>query len=194
MQALTISYFKRYKMEIDLAGLASPEWPEGFYPIAWRGDLLVTHADVLAASFSNEMDAVIFPSLGTVHGCSGLLQEMIKRRAFIPEATWLVVGPSGPCGSVQALRERGSLGAIQNVGIVPGQRGKHLGRALVLQALRGMATSGLGRATLEVTASNLPAVQLYLGLGFRRTKVVYKAIPTSLTAPRPDHEISDLLF
>jgi ribosomal protein S18 acetylase RimI-like enzyme len=187
MQALAISYFKRYKMEIDLAGLPPPCWPAGFACAGWREDLLELHADMLAQSFDGSPDAVVFPSLGHRAGCRGLMGEIVKRRAFIPEATWLVVGPDGPCGTIQALRERGVLGAIQNVGIAPRWRGRGLGRTLLLQSLRGMYASGLGRAVLEVTASNDAAVGLYLRMGFRRTKVVYKAVP-ACTSPPPGDE------
>jgi ribosomal protein S18 acetylase RimI-like enzyme len=176
MQSLAISYFKRYKMEIGLAGLPLPTWPAGFQAVAWRADLLETHADVLSRCFHGEVDALIFSSLATREGCVGLMTEIARRRAFIPEATWLVLGPDGACGTIQALRERGVVAAIQNVGILPAYRGRGLGGALVLQALAGMYQSGLGRAFLEVTADNESAVRLYRRLGFRRWKVVYKAV------------------
>lgn len=178
MQSLAISYFKRYKMEIGLAGLAAPAWPTGFSAVGWRSELFEPHVEVLAACFHGGLDTVVFPSLGSREGCRGLMNEIVRRRAFIPEATWLLVGPDGPCGTVQALRDRGVLGAIQNVGVVPGQRGRGLGEALLRQSLRGMWQSGLGRAILEVTATNDTAVRLYHRMGFCRTKVIYKAVPT----------------
>jgi ribosomal protein S18 acetylase RimI-like enzyme len=176
MQSLAVSYFKRYKMEADLALLPGAVWPAGFRAVAWSAELLDAHADVLSRCFQGEVDSVVFPSLGSLDGCRGLMAEIARRRAFIPEATWLAVGPDGPCGSVQALRERGALGAIQNVGILPALRGRGLGQALLVEALRGMYHSGLGRAVLEVTAQNEAAVRLYRRLGFRRAKVVYKAV------------------
>jgi GNAT superfamily N-acetyltransferase len=179
MQSAVISYFKRFKMEVDLAGLPPPAWPEGFRPLAWRADLLDVHAAVLCQCFHGEVDAIVFPSLGNRDGCTALMAEIARRRAFIPEATWLLVGPEGPCGTVQALRERGVVGAIQNVGIVPAWRGKRLGEAMLLQALQGMYQSGLGRAILEVTAHNETATRLYRRLGFRRTRVIYKAVPAA---------------
>lgn len=194
MQALALTYFKRYKMEIDLAHLPPSEWPIGYTPIKWRNDLLEIHAEILWRSFASEQDAMVFPSLGKLSGCLGLMHEVVKRQAFIPEATWLIMGPNGPCGTVQALRERGAFGAIQNVGILPNYRGLGLGRALVLQSLRGMYQSGLGRATLEVTATNEPAVRLYLALGFRRAKVIYKAVPVTITSPGSGEACSVPLF
>jgi GNAT superfamily N-acetyltransferase len=180
MQSALVSYFKRYRMEIGLAGLSAPAWPAGFQPVAWRPDLLDAHAGVLCRCFHGEVDAQVFPSLGNRDGCAALMAEIARRRAFIPEATWLLVGPEGACGTVQALRERGVLGAIQNIGIVPEYRGRRLGEALLLQALHGMYESGLGRALLEVTAHNETAICLYRKLGFHRSKVVYKAVSTCL--------------
>jgi GNAT superfamily N-acetyltransferase len=179
MQSLAVSYFKRYKMEAPLAGLPAPVWPAGYRALAWTPDLLDAHADVLSRCFEGEVDTLVFPSLGSLDGCRGLMIEITRRRAFIPEATWLAVGPDGPCGSVQALRERGALGAIQNIGILPPLRGRGLGQALLLQALAGMYASGLGKTVLEVTVQNDTAIRLYARLGFRRSKVVYKAISES---------------
>jgi ribosomal protein S18 acetylase RimI-like enzyme len=192
MQTALVSYFKRYKMEVDLAGLPAPHWPDGFQPLAWRPDLIDAHADVLCQCFHGEVDAVVFPSLGNRDGCAGLMAEIARRRTFIPEATWLLAGPAGACGTVQALREHGVLGAIQNVGIVPTWRGRRLGEALLLQALHGMYRSGLGRAVLEVTAHNDTAIRLYRRLGFRRSRVVYKAVSSSPAST--DLSASDLLF
>jgi ribosomal protein S18 acetylase RimI-like enzyme len=79
------------------------------------------------------------------------------------------------CGTVQGVRDSKHHGAIQNLGIVPGHRGKGLGTALLHQALCGFRDSGLSRAYLEVTAQNSAAIRLYQRLGFRRVKTVYKA-------------------
>ena len=46
-----VAYFKRYKMEVGLAGLPPPEVPPGFTWVAWHPSLLEAHADVLYESF-----------------------------------------------------------------------------------------------------------------------------------------------
>jgi ribosomal protein S18 acetylase RimI-like enzyme len=177
METAAISYFKRYKMEVGLEGLPPlPALAPGVRSLAWHPGLLEAHAEVLYASFQNEIDATVFASLGARDGCGLLMTEVARRRAFVPEATWLLVGPDGPCGSVQGLRERGALGAIQNLGIVPCWRGRGLGEALLLLALHGFRAAGLARAQLEVTAQNDGAVRLYRRVGFRRCKTLYKAV------------------
>jgi ribosomal protein S18 acetylase RimI-like enzyme len=173
----SISYFKRYKMEAELREQPSPRLPEGFAFAAWSHDLIEAHADMLFASFHREIDALVFPSLGDRQGSLCLMIEMTRKRGFLAEATWLLMGPAGPCGTVQGMRERDGFGSIQNVGIAPDWRGRGLGEALLLQAFAGFRSLGLTRARLEVTAQNEPAVRLYRRLGFRRAKTLYKAVP-----------------
>lgn len=172
-----ISYFKRYKMEVDLHDLPPPELSVGFHCLTWSTALLEAHAEVLYGSFHQEIDAMVFPSLGDRGGCTCLMSEIVRKWGFEPQATWLLSGPDGPCGSVQGLRERRGLGAIQNLGITPAWRGRGLGRTLLLQALHGFRRAGLARALLEVTAQNDGAIRLYRRLGFRRCKTIYKAVP-----------------
>ena len=176
MATTAVTYFKRYKMEADLRDLPPSALPPGFHWLPWREELLSVHADVLYDSFHQEIDAVIFPSLGNPQGCVTLMNVVSRRLNFLPGATWVLAGPAGPCGAIQGLHERGALGAIQNVGVTPTWRGRGLGEALVLQALHGFRRAGLARALLEVTAQNEGAQRLYRRLGFRRTKTLYKAV------------------
>ncbi|MBY0523675.1 MAG: N-acetyltransferase [Gemmataceae bacterium] len=174
---MKISYFKRFKMEIDLADAPPvPMLPEGFAWIAWEDALVEAHAEVKFHCFQDEIDATVFPSLGNRTGCHNLMGEIRRKQGFLSAATWLITGPSGNCGTVQGVRERYGLGAIQNLGVTPSHRGCGLGSALLLKALEGFRRAGLQRAFLEVTAQNDAAVRLYRRLGFRCRKTVYKAV------------------
>lgn len=176
--AKRVHYFKRYKMEVDLAGLPPAEAPPGYRWAPWDGTLLEVHADVLYQSFWHEIDAAIFPSFGDRVGCACLLTEIARKPGFVPGATWLLIDPVDlPCATVQGLQDRGGLGAIQNVGVLPSHRGRGLGQAIVTRALHGFWRAGLGRAMLEVTAQNDGAIRLYRRLGFRSRKTIYKAVP-----------------
>ena len=177
MVTTAVSYFKRYKMEVDLRELPTLVLSSDFHLLPWSDDVLAAHADVLYDSFHREIDSVIFPSLSSPNGCVTLMNVVSRRMNFVPTATWLAVGPAGPCGAIQALQERGGVGAVQNVGVTAAWRGRGVGEALVLQALYGFRRAGLGRAQLEVTARNEGAQRLYRRLGFRRTKTLYKAVP-----------------
>jgi GNAT superfamily N-acetyltransferase len=172
-----VRYFKRYKMEADLAGLPPPEVPSRYRWLPWSAALLEVHADVLCQSFTCELDGEVFPSLADRNGCTCLLTEIACKPGFLPGATWLLVDSGDlPCATVQGVHSRG-LGAIQNLGVLPSHRGRGLGRAALLQALHGFWRAGLGRALLEVTAENDCAMRLYRSVGFRSRKTLYKAVP-----------------
>jgi ribosomal protein S18 acetylase RimI-like enzyme len=174
---MSIAYFKRFRMEIDLYdALPVPVLPDGYYWVPWDYTLVEPHADVKYYSFQDEIDANVFPSLGSRSGCYYLMREISRKAGFVAEATWLVGCPEGYCGTVQGVRERSGLGAIQNLGVMPLHRGRGLGKALLVQALNGFRRGGLGRAFLEVTAQNEGAIRLYRNLGFRCRKTVYKAV------------------
>lgn len=181
---MTVTYFKRYRMHIDLRAelFPEPELPEGFHLKAWSKESMSEHADAKYRSFKNELDSNVFPCLGDSYGCHRLMRDISCRQGFVPEATWLIVHDSPrntrmiSCGTIQGIREQVEVGAIQNIGIVPDYRGKGLGSVLVYHALNGFQSIGLKFATLEVTAHNVRAIQLYERLGFERTKVVYKSV------------------
>jgi ribosomal protein S18 acetylase RimI-like enzyme len=176
---MNVTYFKRYRMEIDLFDpVAVPDLPDGFCWVPWDRSFLEVHAEVKYQSFHDEIDSVVFANLSCREGCAFLMGEIVRRAGFIPEATWLVACSAGYCGTVQGVRDRSGLGAIQNLGVLPAYRGHGLGRALLLKALDGFRRAGLGRAFLEVTARNEAAVRLYRRLGFRFRKTVYKAVDT----------------
>jgi ribosomal protein S18 acetylase RimI-like enzyme len=170
-----LSYFKRFRMEVELDRLPDPVRLPGYTWEPFRPALLDLHADALFHSFEGEVDAAVFPSLASASGCYCLMSEIVRRTGFLPEATWLLRCGDEPCGTVQGVRERGT-GAIQNLGIVPAHRGRGLGEALLLHALAAFRRLGLGRGLLEVTAQNESACRLYRRLGFRRRKTLYKPV------------------
>jgi len=172
-----MTYYKRFRMEIDLDGaINAAALPRSFAWVPWQDSLLEQHAEVKYLSFVGEVDAYVFPCLGDRFGCRRLMCEIRRKPGFLPGATWLVACSGGYVGTVQGVMDQGPIGAIQNVGVLPPYRGLGLGRALVHRALAGFCQAGLQRAYLEVTAENGAAVQLYRKVGFRRAKTLYKAV------------------
>lgn len=179
-----VTYFKRYRMEIDLRRrrLDPVIVPNGYRLVAWTRDLVADHAEAKYFSFVDAIDAEVFTCLGDLEGCRRLMDEISRKDGFLPEATWLAehvgAGPHRiePCGTIQGIRANRRYGGIQNVGITPPHRGRGIGTCLVLAALAGFQQVGLERAYLEVTAQNERAVQLYRRMGFRRSKTLYKAV------------------
>jgi ribosomal protein S18 acetylase RimI-like enzyme len=177
---MALTYFKRYRMELDLRRWGGQPLapPTGYRLWAWDPGLLSAHADVKYRCFQQELDANIFPCFGSRDGCQRLMQEISQRQGFIPQATWLLshAGPRGDdfCGTIQGVREAADLASIQNIGIVPEHRGHGLGTVLIHRALAGLRDAGLARVYLEVTAQNDGAVRLYQRLGFAKVRVLYK--------------------
>ncbi|MFW6171502.1 MAG: GNAT family N-acetyltransferase [Planctomycetota bacterium] len=179
-----LTYFKRYRLEISLMRplFDGRPLPAGYSLISWHPSLLDSHAEAKYRSFCHELDANVFPCLGERAGCRGLMAEITRRKNFVAEATWLLsyqdVGRKKPeyCGTVQGLRTSQGYGAVQNLGVTPLHRSRGLGTVLLYHALNGFQSVGLRHAYLEVTAQNTAAIRLYVALGFRYVKTVYKAV------------------
>ncbi len=183
------TYFKRFRMEAELGPFRpSPDLPPGYRFVPWNEAVLDAHARTKWRSFRDEIDALVFPCLGDVEGCRRLMREIRNKPGFLPEATWLIARGQDAadiqwCGTIQGVADRGGVGMIQNIGVVPGHRGIGLGAALVRRANAGFRSHGLRWAGLEVTAENSRAVRLYQRLGFRRTKTVYKVVDSAAADP-----------
>lgn len=176
-----LHYFKRYRMEIDLAKTPIPPavLPDGYVWNEWDEADIERHALTKHRSFRDEVDAEVFPSLGEYFGCVRLMHEISQQENFLGPATWLIVCRTGngmpeDCGTIQGLGPTIQTGSVQNVGVVPEHRGMGLGRALVLKSLEGFAFTGRQRIVLEVTANNRPAVELYQSIGFRTVRTMYR--------------------
>jgi ribosomal protein S18 acetylase RimI-like enzyme len=173
-----ITYFKRFRMEADLAlpTRPVPELPAEYSWLPWHDDLLEQHAQAKQQSFLDEIDGVVFPNLSQYDGCLRLMNEIRRRPGFCAGATWLIVRGGTPCGTIQGVSDGVGVGVVQNLGVIAAERGHGLGSALLLKAMHGFRQAGLCRAALEVTAQNDAAVRLYRRLGFRRRRTLYKAV------------------
>jgi ribosomal protein S18 acetylase RimI-like enzyme len=183
-----ITYFKRYRMEMDLVAPlpAVPPLPIDFAWIQWEERLLPAHADVKYQCFCDELDGVVFPNLSNRDGCLRLMREIAARPGFRPESTWLIAQGETYVATVQGCSDRAGTGGIQNLGVIPAYRGRGLGLAILLQALHGFRRFGLARATLEVTAQNDTAVRMYRRVGFRFRKTLYRMVEPTIYRLEPD--------
>ena len=169
---MDLMYFKRYRMEITLAGrdLTPRQAPDGYRFEAWNPGLLEAFAEAKYLSFRSEIDANVFPCLGELDGCRRLMREIVRKPGFLAGTTWLLTyrAPAGTmypwsagcsrapcthgrgrlpefCGTVQGIRDVSGLGAIQNLGITPEHRNGGLGTILLFHALQGFRQAGIGR-------------------------------------------------
>jgi ribosomal protein S18 acetylase RimI-like enzyme len=184
MRVLNLRYHKRFQMELDLRRFRpQPVMLHSSYRLLpWSPTLVREHAEAKFLSFRDELDAVVFPCLGSRESCLRLMTEIVDRDGFVPEATWLAqyigAGPRKiePCGTIQAIRLGRQKANFQNIGVTPLHRRRGVGAALIVAGLFGLQQVGVSRVALEVTANNDSAVRLYRRLGFRSVKTVYKAI------------------
>lgn len=186
---MSLAYYKRYRMVCELAAreFAVPELPAGYAWTAWQRGQEDRHALVKFHSFRDEIDSEVFECLGDYHGCYQLMKDIALQPGFLPAATWLITVPGRTgyedCGTIQGVIVSETTGCIQNVGIAPHHRGQGLGRALVARCLQGFQSAGMKRVTLEVTANNAAAVELYRDLGFRNVRTLFRQIDLDYVTP-----------
>ncbi len=181
---MTQTHFKRYRMQFDLRRklVEPPPVPADYQLLAWNPNLLDLHAKAKFASFSHEIDAVVFSCLADAKGCFQLMNDIVQRSNFAPQATWLIVRnsranePPQPCATVQGIFDPSQVGSIQNVGVAPAHRGLGLGSVLLHRALKGFQQADQRFATLEVTARNSGALRLYQRIGFEILRTVYRSV------------------
>jgi hypothetical protein len=115
---MSVSYFKRFRMEIDLRGqrFLPVSLPPDYWLIPWKPDRLSDHAEAKYHSFRHEIDADVFTCLADLNGCYRLMQEISLKDGFLPEATWLAAcrtdGKVEYCGTIQGIRASHKYGAI----------------------------------------------------------------------------------
>ncbi len=182
-----ITYFKRYRMELDLVAPLPPVpgLPGDFAWIPWEERLIEAHADVKCRCFKDELDGLVFPNLSNPAGCERLMRDIANRIGFRPQSTWLIAYRETYVATVQGVGDRFGNGNIQNVGVIPAYRGRGLGLAILLQALHGFRLTGLARATLEVTAQNETAIRMYRQVGFRFRKSYYRMVEPTIYRLEP---------
>ncbi|MBL8892585.1 MAG: GNAT family N-acetyltransferase [Planctomycetaceae bacterium] len=200
---MALYHFKRHRLSFDLRNPLEPvAVPCGFCLVPWDSALLEIHAKAKHASFEHEVDANVFNCFATRSGCRRLMQEIVTRENFVPEATWLlvpirsdVIVPSAvpprefirslqqqgvrlvqACGTIQGLAVNHLLGSVQNLGVAPGFRGQGLGQCLLQRALLGFRQRGMDRVILEVTCDNFGASRLYERLGWKFEETTYKCV------------------
>jgi ribosomal protein S18 acetylase RimI-like enzyme len=180
---MKLTYFKRYRMEIDLTDRNFTAGdPARYRFLPWNPSLLEACALAKYYSFRDEIDANVFPCLGDLAGCRRLMTEISKKPGFLPGATWLAVyapdnrRPPDYCGTIQGIRDPSGFGSIQNVAVTPEHRDCGVGTSLLVRSLHGFREAGVERVYLEATAQNEGAIRLYHRLGFTTVKTVFKAV------------------
>ncbi|MEM6474253.1 MAG: GNAT family N-acetyltransferase, partial [Planctomycetota bacterium] len=84
-----MTYFKRYRMEFDLAGWyeSNVTVPPAYELLPFTTELIREHAHAKFVSFRHELDANVFPCLARRDGCLRLMRDITSRRDFVSGAT-----------------------------------------------------------------------------------------------------------
>jgi mycothiol synthase len=99
-----------------------------------------------------------------------LQEEIAAAPGFEPADLFFAASGEEPVGTAWARRAKeapSSVGNLHMLAVAPEHRGLGLGRALVLSVLHRLGQMGLRRVLLNTDDFRLPAIKLYLELGFR---------------------------
>jgi ribosomal protein S18 acetylase RimI-like enzyme len=164
MELLQQLGFEEYRLwdhitERSLSG-SIPEWrlPDGFTIRPATMDdyaqLAGARNDAFSASWSPEM----------------YRDQVMRKPGYQPEREIVVVAADGRIAAFTViwLDQLNKVGQFEPVGTRRDFQRRGLARAMMLYALGEMKRLGLETATVEHDASNLAALELYRGLGFRK--------------------------
>ena len=70
------------------------------------------------------------------------------------------------------LQLTNGLGGIYGLGVLPEHRGKGLGRAILLEAIKTLKAASAVEIILQVATENATALSLYKSCGFREASVM----------------------
>ena len=101
---------------------------------------------------------------------AGLQEEMDGAQDFQASDLFFAVDGEEVVGTTWALRRESfpsGVGSVHMVAVAPEHRGCGLGRLLVLSALQRLREQGIARARLQTDDVRIPAIKMYLGVGFR---------------------------
>ena len=176
--------FERYYMMADLARSANPLPPaEAVLPAslsvpdvslrAWKDQDFAAAARVIHRSYRGQYDSRINSQYTSEDGCAELLTiltDHIWCGNFLPHVSRVAVRRSGHMlvGVLIGSRLAPRAGHIGQISVHPAYQGHGIGRRLIESALVEFARYGFNTVSLAVTASNLPALNLYQSCGFRR--------------------------
>ncbi len=146
----------------------APRWPDGVTPtvLVPEGNERAVHA-AISEAFETNWEGDRVPPFETWR------YETLADVGYDP-TLWVVAVDdtgevAGAMGGTAAWRSQDDVGGLFDFGVRPAWRGRGLGRAIMLQALRQFYARGYRSVALSVDADNTPAVSLYDSIGFRPT-------------------------
>jgi mycothiol synthase len=161
---------ERYAYVLEHPGAPAPavDVPDGYrlqHVQASDGAVLAAFCGVLNLGFAGYPQRVDATPAG--------LAQDITGPYGLTDGTLLLWCEGRPVGTARVERDDApGAASIGAVAVDPQYRGRGLGRLLVREALRVAAGHGLRPVHLSVSATNEAAIQLYVGEGFRKSRVM----------------------
>ena len=123
-------------------------------------DLLVRQANINDAEQIHEIEKISFPEPWSIDSIRYEFEENSRAFYVVAELENIIVGYVG-------LWWIDDEGHITNVAVMPGYRNRKIASGLIQVMLEYTTKEGISHHTLEVRASNLPAINLYEKYGFK---------------------------
>ncbi len=147
-----------------LEGIAIAPWTE-----AQQDD----SARLVAAAYRGHIDSEINDQYRSPSGSRRFLSNIVQYPGcgtFFAEASFAAVASNGArgelCGISLASLVARETGHITQICVVPSQRGKGIGYALLRRSMLALAAHGCRTVGLTVTSKNTSAIRLYEQMGF----------------------------
>jgi ribosomal protein S18 acetylase RimI-like enzyme len=142
----------------------------------WSEQDYYAAAAVIAASYEHHVDADINDQYRSISGSLRFLNNIVRFPGcgvFDGAASFVAIHrPTGNmAGLILCSRVRDDVGHITQICVVPGQRGRHLGAALMNIVAGELRQRRFSALTLTVTEANHGAVVLYERLGYSIRRV-----------------------
>ncbi len=126
---------------------------------------------------------VVFPEYDdAAHPQRSPSASIARKLAFGDGLFWLAERDGGVVGTAMAGYD-GHRGWLYSVGVHPEARGAGVGRRLVAEAERALASLGCPKVNLQVFADNAPAQAFWRRLGYGQDRVVSLGKRLSRTDP-----------
>ena len=168
----------RLFMELPMAKIAEsgPVVPLDIELRKWTEADFQPAASVITQSYFGHIDSDINDQYRTHAGAMRFLNNIVRFPGcgiFEGSASFVAVDrlSGAMVGLLLCSRVRDDVGHVTQICMLPQQRGRRLGEALILACARDLKKRGFHDLTLTVTEANTRAVDLYKRLGFQTMKV-----------------------
>jgi len=166
--------YPRLFMVGEVAHVATPQQklPPGLRLESWRPEFYDAAAELIHRCYTGHMDSGINDQYRTVHGSLRFLHNIIRFPGcgtFDAQNSWALLDErtNHPQALLLSSTVKEDVGHVTQLCVSPALRGLGLGRLLLQQAARHLASRGGKALSLTVTEANLTARRLYDELGYR---------------------------